>query len=162
VDDLCAAAEAQGCLILRDKNVLSLGDSISSFMRRIGEGDRVFVILSDKYLRSSFCMYELNEIWRTCRHEEQRFRDRIRVYTLPDADIWKPIARVRHAGHWRREFEALEAAVSEEGVGALGDRDHAAFRQMREFYAHTSDILAALADLVQPRTFEELKQHGFA
>ena len=31
-------------------------------MRAIGEGDRIFVVLSDKYLKSPFCMYELFEI----------------------------------------------------------------------------------------------------
>jgi hypothetical protein len=29
------------------------------------------VILSDKYLRSPHCMFELSEIWRTSRHEEE-------------------------------------------------------------------------------------------
>jgi internalin A len=52
VDNLCAIALAEGHQILRDKEVLGLGDSISRFMERIGAGDRVFVILSDKYLRS--------------------------------------------------------------------------------------------------------------
>ena len=33
-------------------------------MRQLGKGDKkVFVILSDKYLRSPFCMFELFEVW---------------------------------------------------------------------------------------------------
>jgi hypothetical protein len=39
VDRLCEAAKAQGYSILRDKNVMNPGDSISAFMRRIGTGD---------------------------------------------------------------------------------------------------------------------------
>jgi internalin A len=69
VDRLCHAAIGQGHSILRDKDVLSSGDSISAFMRRIGSGDRIFVIMSDKYLRSPHCMFELSEIWRTSRQE---------------------------------------------------------------------------------------------
>ena len=45
VDQLCAAAEQKGITILRDKNVLGLGERISKFMQRIGQGKRVFVTL---------------------------------------------------------------------------------------------------------------------
>jgi internalin A len=82
VDQLCDAAEAEGHHILRDKDVLSLGDSISAFMRQIGAGDRIFVILSDKYLRSPFCMFELSEIWRTSKQRGKGFLDRVRIYAL--------------------------------------------------------------------------------
>ncbi|MFL9829181.1 toll/interleukin-1 receptor domain-containing protein, partial [Rhodoplanes sp. SY1] len=67
VDRLCDAAEAKGTRILRDKQVLGLGDRISKFMRRLGGGDRVFVVLSEKYLRSRNCMFELSEVWRNSR-----------------------------------------------------------------------------------------------
>jgi internalin A len=50
VDRLCAAAQQRGIRILRDKTALGVGESISNFMRRIGRGDRVFVVLSNEYL----------------------------------------------------------------------------------------------------------------
>ena len=40
VDKICAAAKGRGREILRDKEVLSLGESISDFMRKIGAGAR--------------------------------------------------------------------------------------------------------------------------
>jgi len=45
VDKLCAEAEERGTPILRDKKVLGFGDSLSKFMKDIGKGNRVFVIL---------------------------------------------------------------------------------------------------------------------
>jgi hypothetical protein len=50
VDQICASACDQGINILRDKTTLGVGDRISNFMRKLGQGDRIFVILSDKYL----------------------------------------------------------------------------------------------------------------
>ena len=79
VDELCADAERRGIRILRDKTTLGLGDRISAFMRRIGQGDRVFVVLSDKYLRSPYCMFELSELWRTSQAEGEKFLRRVRV-----------------------------------------------------------------------------------
>jgi len=98
VDRVCEAAEAKDHTLLRDKDVLSLSDSISAFMRRIGTGDRVFVILSDKYLRSPHCMFELSEVWRNSRQEERTFLQRVRIYALPDANIFKPTDSPRRIG----------------------------------------------------------------
>nr|WP_294549431.1 COR domain-containing protein [uncultured Rhodopila sp.] len=161
VDRLCEAAAAEGHHILRDKDVMSLGDSISAFMRRIGSGDRVFVILSDKYLRSEYCMFELNEVWRTSRQEGRAFLDRVRIYALPDADVWKPADWVKWAVYWKQEHDALEAPAREHGYVVLGDIGGRRLMQMQRFYSQVSDILGTLADIVQPRTFEELERYGF-
>ena len=53
----------------------------------------MFVILSDKYLKSPYCMYELLEVWRNCKAEDEVFRKRIRVYRLPDAKMMGPLER---------------------------------------------------------------------
>jgi internalin A len=56
----------------------------------------------------------------------------------------------------------MEAFVRENGgTSILGERDFAAYRRMGEFYRHVCDILATLADVVQPRSFEELRKYGF-
>lgn len=163
VDDLCARAKAEGKPIHRDREVLRHGDSISAFMRRIGAGDRVFVFLSEKYLRSPFCLFELSEVWRHSRQDEHAFRDRVRLYTLDDADIRSPLARARHAAHWRKQHDEMEAFVRDNGGPTLlGERDFQAFKKMGEFYRHIGDMLATLADTVQPRSFDDFIRYGFA
>jgi internalin A len=160
VDRLCAEAEARGTRILRDKNVLGLGDRISRFMQRIGRGDRVFVVLSETYLRSPYCMFELHEVWRTSRQEGDAFLDRVRVYALPDARFDTPALRVGHAVHWKKQHAELEALVREHGSDVLGESDFKRLRLMGEFYRDVSEILATMADIVRPRTFEELARYG--
>ncbi|WP_082167682.1 COR domain-containing protein, partial [Methylobacterium aquaticum] len=160
VDQLCAAAEAKGHKILRDRNVLNLGDSISAFMRRLGGGDRVFVILSDKYLRSPNCMFELSEIWRTSRQEGPAFLDRVRVYALPDAKIWTPLDWTDWAIHWKQRHDELQSRAVAHGIGILGEVGGRQLRQMQGFSLSVSDILGTLTDIVQPRTFEELERYG--
>ena len=163
VDKLCAAAEADGHRILRDRDQLSLGDSISAFMNRIGSGDRVFVILSEKYLRSPFCMFELSEVWRTSKQQGDAFLKRVKIFALPDAAIWKPTDWVRWAVHWKSEFDELDALLRQHGGCIVwpANTPTVSLRQMQTFYTQVSDILGALADIVQPRTFEELKLYGF-
>lgn len=160
VDRLCAAAEAKDRKILRDRNVLNLGDSISAFMRRLGGGDRVFVILSDKYLRSPNCMFELSEIWRTSRQEGPAFLGRVRVFALPDAKIWTPEDWADWAIHWKQRHDELQSRAVAHGIGILGEVGGRQLRQMQGFYLSVSDILGTLTDIVQPRTFEELERYG--
>jgi internalin A len=156
VDGLCEEAEKQGKIILRDKEVLGLGDRIFKFMQRIGQGERVFVVLSDKYLRSPNCMFELYEIWRNSRLDDEEFLKRIRIFTLPDATIWTPLERAKWAKHWRHEFKALKEYLDD-----LGDADLHQYRLMKAYWSQIGNILATVADTLQPRTFEELVKYGF-
>jgi internalin A len=116
VDRLCAAAEQRGVPVLRDKHVLGLGESISNFMQRIGRGDRVFVVLSDKYLRSSYCMFELFEVWRNSRADRAEFLNTVRAFTLPGATISTALERLPYADHWRRGFQTLLVWTAPDGI----------------------------------------------
>jgi TIR domain len=161
VDKLCASAEQRGISILRDRKSLGLGQRISSFMLRLGEADRVFVVLSDKYLKSPYCMYELSEVWRNCRQDDKEFLSRVRVYTLPTAKIWTPLERAECAVYWKQESAKLESIVKEHGYDILGDNDYRRYKMMKEFSYNIGNILEAVTDILQPRNFEEFEKYGF-
>jgi internalin A len=160
VESLCEAARARGVIIQRDRDVLSFGDSISAFMRRLGAGDRVFVILSDKYLRSPNCMFELSEIWRNCRQESPAFRERVVVWALPDANVWTHLDWTDWAIHWKQEHDALAQRAHDHSVAILGEAGQRRLTQMLRFWTQVADMLASLADGVQPRTLESILDHG--
>ena len=63
VERLCRRAKDQGVSVIRDCNIVQFGDSLLRFMDRLVGGDRIYVILSGKYLRSPNCMYELYNIY---------------------------------------------------------------------------------------------------
>jgi internalin A len=161
VDALCEAAEKHGISILRDKKMIGLGESISKFMQRLVRGNRVFIVLSDKYLKSPYCMYELAGVWRNSRQDDEEFLRRIRVFTLDDAKIWTPKDRAPCAAYWRKESADLEAVVTEYGYDLLGEKDFQRYRLMKEFAYQIGNILATVTDILQPRSFEELKRYGF-
>lgn len=163
VDRLCVAAGTRGISIIRDKTTLRTGDRITQFMRRLGRGECVFVILSDKYLHSAFCMFELSEVWNHSRRDEADFLRRVRAYALPDAQAVTVRQRAQLAAWWRREYEEIAALIKENDGHAdiLANADFQRFKAMGDFYRHVPDILATLFDTVQPRTFEELERYGF-
>jgi internalin A len=162
VDRLCEAAEKRGISILRDKKMLGLGERISKFMERLGRGSRVFIVLSNKYLQSPYCMYELASVWRNCRQDDEEFLRCIRVFALGDAKIWTPRDRALCAAYWRNESGQLEAIVRKHGYDILGEKDFERYRLMKEFAHQIGNILGTVTDILQPRTFEELERYGFA
>jgi hypothetical protein len=160
VDRLCEAARERGLTILRDRTALRTGDSIDAFMRRIGEGDRIFVFLSEKYLRSPFCMFELSEIWRNSRQEGQSFLDRVKLYPLPDAKYRTPDDWISWAAFWKKEHDRLAQMVRDHvdlGVRPVFER----MERTQKFYNQVTEILALLADRVSARDFEAFERYGF-
>jgi len=160
VDRLCEAAEQRGLVILRDKKVLGLGDSISKFMQRLAGGSRVFVVLSDKYLRSPYCMYELLEIWRRCSGEEEKFLDRVRVYIIPDTKIFSVTDRAQYAIHWQQEYDKVDRLVHDHGPDVVGRRGFQEYKLMGDFRRWVAEILEAVTDRLQPRDFGDLAKYG--
>jgi len=161
VDRLCAEAEKRGIKILRDTNGLGIGESITRFMKKLGAGDRVFVILSDKYLKSPYCMSELLEVWRNCKEEDDVFRQRIRVYRLSDARMMSLLERLDCAAYWDDELQKLDEVVRKRGPGLLAGADLNRYKLMREFVHRVGDMLALIADTLQPQNFDELVKYGF-
>src|SRR5690349_5903289 len=85
VDRLCETREKDGWHIIRDKTDMRPGDLISRFMKRIGLADHMIVVLSDKYLRSPYCMTELYYIYQRSIGEKEEFLRRIVPLRLDDA-----------------------------------------------------------------------------
>jgi internalin A len=161
VNELCAAAERRGITILRDKTDMRLGDQISIFMRRLSQSSRVFVILSERYLRSVYCMTELYQVWLNCRGEEKPFLDRIRVYAQPDTKIGDIFERTAHIAWWKQRHDQVRDLVRQHGEDFLSERDYAEFRRMGHFVRVVPEILSSLQDSLRPRSFAELEQYGF-
>lgn len=92
--------------IYRDKNVLTLQDSIQSFMNRIGQGKVVIIVVSDKYLKSEYCMYEAWEIYKN-----DRFKDRAFLVVQPDVNLSD--GANNYLEYWRDKKNDLENEIKE-------------------------------------------------
>ena len=140
---------------------MGYGDRISKFMARLGRGNRIFIMLSDKYLKSAYCMHELFAVWRNCREDDAEFIAHTRVFVLPSAKIGTVVERAQYAIHWHRTFGEIDALVKQEGLLVLSDKDVAEYRWMARFVHETANILTLVQDVLRPRTFEEFVKYGF-
>lgn len=106
VNELDADLQAKGITVVRDKRDLGFKGMIRDFMQEIGRGYAVIVIISDKYLKSPNCMFELVEIARN-----KDFYDRIFPIVLADADIYNPVNRIKYIKHWEDKIKELDSAM---------------------------------------------------
>ncbi len=103
-NQLVQAFDAKGIEIIRDKTHTTYKDSIKNFMRQIGQGKCVVAVISDRYLKSENCMFELVEIARN-----GDFYKRIFPIILPDARIYKDFERIDYLKYWEDEKAKLQA-----------------------------------------------------
>ncbi len=162
VDALCKRAEtSKGVNIIRDKTAMKYGARISIFMNRLAEGNRIFIVLSDKYLKSRYCMRELFEVWRNCREDPEEFIARTRVFMLTSAEIGDASERTQYVVYWRKKLEEKEALVKEYGPLALSDDENAEYRFMKRFVDEIPNILSLVLDTKSPCTFDDFVTYGF-
>jgi formylglycine-generating enzyme required for sulfatase activity len=106
VNQIERSLQQRGIHIIRDKRDLGYKGLIGKFMERLGRGTCVIVVISDKYLRSPNCMFELVEI-----ADGKQFHDRIFPIVLKDADIYDPVKRIEYVRYWEVKRNELAEAM---------------------------------------------------
>ncbi|MCB0214335.1 MAG: toll/interleukin-1 receptor domain-containing protein, partial [Anaerolineae bacterium] len=134
VDQLDKAFQDSGITIIRDKRDLGYRGRITEFMEKIGRGKAVIVVISKKYLESENCMFELVQI-----AKNNQFYDRIFPIVLDDANIYKPIQRLKYVKHWEDQIAELD-----EGMKSVNSANLQGFREAIDQY---TEIRAMIADL---------------
>ena len=97
--------------LIRDKNNLEYKGFISDFMKEIGTGDIVIVVISKKYLLSDFCMFELYEIARNSNFDKGKFRDKIFPIMYEFINFTKPQIIEEYLSYWEKSFTEWDILV---------------------------------------------------
>jgi hypothetical protein len=157
VDQIQKALGQQRIHMIRDREEVRYKDSIRDFMRRIGQGKCVVVVISEKYLRSENCMFELVEVAKA-----QGLRERIFPIVLSDANIYKATGRIKYVQHWEAEIRELDEAlktVRGDNLTKLQD-DLNIYSEIRRLFDGIADTLrdmnALTPDQHESSGFEEL------
>jgi TIR domain len=143
VDRLYDALLADGYPVRRDKMDLGYKGLISAFMQEIGRGDCIVVIISDKYLKSPFCMFELLEIYR-----HQEFHDRVFPIVLADARLRTLADRLTYVAHWKAEPDHIKHLIEQVGIDVISaSGSFQEYEKYREITHNADKLLTYLADI---------------
>ena len=106
VDRICTVLLAKRYHLIRDRNHLTLGQSIEKFMREIGRGNYVILVISDKYLRSEYCMFEALEVMK-----QKEYQQRIFPVVLSDANVYSREGQVDYIQYWQEKRNQLSTLI---------------------------------------------------
>lgn len=135
-----------GYRVIRDKESLGYRGSISEFMKEIGRGSLIIVVISDKYLKSPYCMFELLEIFRKSGSEVSEMREKIFPIVLDDAKIYNPAEVVNYVDFWKEKRDELNEKILTVGLAnASGMVDD--FKIYHEVTSNISLLISLLKDL---------------
>lgn len=120
VDELYSCLEAEGKYLLkRDKKDIHYRKSIKSFMKAMGKGEFIVVVISEKYLKSPLCMFELLEIYKRSNSDMDEFIEKIFPIVLDDAKIRDHNERVQYREFWTERVESLDYLIKIGGIKAV-------------------------------------------
>ena len=141
--------QKKGIRTIRDKANLEYKGRIKPFMREIGAGKYVVLIISSKYLRSEHCMYELLQIF-----ESGDFYERIFPVVLEEVKISKAADRLDLVKYWEAEVEKLDHKIRE--LKALSNLEGVTddlnlYAEIRSNIARLTNVLRDVNTLSQDR-----------
>jgi internalin A len=158
VERLCARLAVWDYEVVLDKKAMRRGDKISKFMETLARGNRVVVVLSEKYLRSVYCMSELHGIYKNARSDEDDFLGRVIPLSLDDAHISRTRDRAEHARYWENEVEQLRQYT----VQQLGEEGCRELLMMCDWARAVPQMLAHIANILRPQGFDAIVADDFA
>jgi hypothetical protein len=139
VEQLEKTFQAKGIKIIRDTNAVGYKERFKEFMQRIGRGKWVIAIITDQYLKSPNCMFELVEI-----AKNGEFYQRIFPIILSDAKISKAIERIKYIQYWEEEIKELDEAMK--GVNSAKLQG---IREDIDLYTDIRNTIAELTNLLR-------------
>lgn len=158
VQEFCDALKSAGVAVRRDLESLKPGDDIRSFMRSIGAADFLCVFLSDAYLRSKNCMYELLVAWQHSRDDAAGFRQRVKFWVMPGTDgIYDVTGRVTWLEHWKAEHKKVEPLLKKHVGSGLSSESIGEISRIGEIAQNIESILAFVANTLSPASAEDYR-----
>lgn len=146
VNELYESLKKDGYEVVRDKVDLGYKGFITEFMKQIGESSRIIVVVSDKYVRSPYCMFELYEIARNCKFDKKIFRERVFPIMAEFIDFARPKVLGEYLQYWEEQKKEWEELFNLR-IKQLSTEQYARYDKVKLIGENISKLLDWLADM---------------
>lgn len=135
--------------------------SIRAYMQSISNMDYIILLISDSYLKSANCMYEVLEVMKNVHYKDKVF-PAVTYY-----EIYNPIARAKYVKYWQDQFRELEKTLEGIKVQNIGNLNED-LKQRQDISSNIAEFLDVVSDMNNPNIEdvcigieEELNIKGF-
>ena len=151
-DRLEAGLAERNIRLVRDQSTVRTGDWISRFIAELGRADQAVLLISDKYLRSPYCMRELLYLFQTSSSDLKRLDRRVVPLLDDELKISRAYERAGYIAYWAGEAKKLSEAYEGLPLLSLSDADRQEWLAILDFCHRVSDMMAWIADKLMPRS----------
>ncbi len=102
VDEIDKFFNSKEISLVRDIRCTNYKDSFKEFMESIRECDFVIIVISDSYLKSTNCMYEVLELIK-----DKNYKKRILPVILEDAKVFGEVDMIGYIKYWKTKYQNI-------------------------------------------------------
>lgn len=92
--------------LIRDVRDLKYKQSLSEFMKKVRITDYVIMIISESYLTSKNCMFEVMEFIK-----DESFKQRILPFIHEETEIFSPEGKLKYLSYWNNNYSTLKQKI---------------------------------------------------
>ena len=129
--------------IHRDVADIQQWGNIKKFMQSIEKMDYTILLISDAYLKSRNCMYEVLEVMKDSAYDNKIFP--VIIFN----GIYQPSIRVQYVRYWQNEYEQFQTAlegINKQNLGSLTED----LKHLQNIAANVADFLSKVSELNNP------------
>lgn len=108
IDKIELSFKKYNITLIRDIRDVKYRKSFTEFMKNIRTTDYVLMILSDSFLKSRYCMFEVVETMK-----DMKFENRILPIVLDNTNIYSEVDKIKYLKYWKNEMDNIEAELHE-------------------------------------------------
>jgi len=94
-------------IVYRDKKNIPNWGSLSDFMNSIRKQDFAVLVISEPYLKSVACLFEVMQLMK-----DEGWNDKAMFIVLKDAHIYGPLGRAKYISYWTEQCGELEKTIA--------------------------------------------------
>lgn len=162
-----------GYTLTRDIRDIGFKDSIKKFMESIGNHDFVISIISDNYLKSVNCMYEISEVMRS-----REYKDKMLLLILKDSDteflsslpkkstmiaanVYTLEQRIEYIVYWEEKEKEYSERISKITQETSKIQPLQELKKIQNITSNISEFLSEISDW-NNTNLSELKESNYA
>ncbi len=128
--------------VIVDFEAIKYKGSISSFMTKLGTARFVVIVVSDQYLKSKSCMFEVTQIL-----QQKNLHSRIFPIILPDVDIYSSHGINAYLQYWQAKINAIENEITSMANKSYAKPIYEELDLFHEIRRILTDFTTAIADM---------------
>lgn len=127
----------------RDKIDVKVWKSFKQYMQSLTQMDYVILLISNSYLQSSNCLYEVLEVMR-----DRNYSDKIFPAVI-SKEIYDTITKINYVKYWQDRYNELKEIINEiepQNIGKLGED----LKRTQNISSNIANFLDTVSDMNNP------------